>query len=225
MYKMMILISLTLLIFVSSSLVFDSVENLTGNSIQSLNSKKPAKKHSKGGLWKLTVSNNKNYRVYYRDPFTKKRYTYQLLQLHSHVKSEHTVNGKQYPFEIHFVHQLVTKAPKYKYQYLVIGILADHNKKRKRIFTRLNANKKSVIRALPNVVIGHRLIHYKGSLTTPPYNEAVNWFVVKRTYYISKKKVSGFHKDLKSKTGHLTNHRSVCKLYGRKLFSVSGSAK
>ncbi|KAF0719488.1 hypothetical protein As57867_000987, partial [Aphanomyces stellatus] len=30
--------------------------------------------------------------------------TYNSIQFHPHVPSEHTIDGKKYPFEVHFVH-------------------------------------------------------------------------------------------------------------------------
>ncbi len=31
--------------------------------------------------------------------------TYELIQFHCHAPSEHTVHGKHYPMEMHFVHK------------------------------------------------------------------------------------------------------------------------
>ena len=175
-----------------------------------------------GHTWQLNISDKSNYRVRYTDPVTVKHYEYELLQLHSHVQSEHTINGVRYPFEIHFVHKLITEDPSYQFQYLVIGILADYKSHSLKIFDQLNANQVSTISALPEVIRGHRLIHYKGSLTTPPYAEAVNWFVVRRTYFISEEKVKGFHEELKAKLGHDSNYRLTCNLDDRRLFSLRG---
>ena len=57
-----------------------------------------------GHTWQMNVPDSKNYFVKYTDPVTVKQYEYQLVQLHSHVPSEHTINDRRYPFEIHFVH-------------------------------------------------------------------------------------------------------------------------
>jgi carbonic anhydrase len=47
---------------------------------------------------------------------------YNFLQFHFHSPSEHTLDGKQYPLEVHFVHQKVGAS-----DLAVFGMLFDYD--------------------------------------------------------------------------------------------------
>ena len=55
----------------------------------------------------------------------KTKYKYNLQSFHFHLYSEHRIESKQYPMEIHFVHKNVDKSDKLN-ENLVIGILFDY---------------------------------------------------------------------------------------------------
>ena len=115
-----------------------------------------------------------------------KERTFDFVQFHFHTPSEHTVNGKQYPAELHFVHY-----HKDSERYTVLGMFLSDTEgtswPTKDFFKELdleNAGKDKVsvpmdflLNELPNK---GKYYHYLGSLTTPPCTEAVNWYVLKK---------------------------------------------
>lgn len=109
---------------------------------------------------------------------------YELRQLHFHTPSEHLIDGITYPMEMHMVHTLRGNPEKY----LVVGVLFREGAD--------NAFVEEVVAHVPGRS-GERFdgpmlldaqsalgriggyYHYEGSLTTPPYSEAVTWLVLK----------------------------------------------
>jgi carbonic anhydrase len=140
---------------------------------------------------------------------------YQLKQFHFHTPSEHTINGKHFPMEIHLVHQADDNS------LAVIGVLVMEGKH--------NSNFDQLIKYLPNVPgekkthdsvnieIGITVpkhlyaYHYIGSLTTPPCSENVQWLVLKNQITMSKEQITAFSSRLKN------NNRPVQPLNERKL--------
>lgn len=127
---------------------------------------------------------------------------YHLKQFHFHTPSEHTVNGKHFPMEIHFVHQAGDQT------LAVVGVLVQQGKH--------NANFDQLIKYLPNTAgekkthdsvsidialkIPKELYayHYIGSLTTPPCSENVQWLVLRNQISMSKEQVTAFSSRLKN---------------------------
>lgn len=122
--------------------------------------------------------------------------TYELAQFHYHAPSEHTVNGKSYPMEAHFVHKNA------KGDLAVIGVFmekGDENSAMKTVFENMpkeaNSNKKleaikiDASKMLPSTA---SYFHYKGSLTTPPCAEKVEWYVLKKPVTLSDAQLNAF---------------------------------
>ena len=107
--------------------------------------------------------------------------SYALAQYHFHTPSEHTVAGKHYPAEMHFVHMSADK------KLAVVGVFIEtgkHNRAFDPIWSNL-PKKQGEEKHLPNVKVDvdallpldHAMFRYDGSLTTPPCSEGVSWLV------------------------------------------------
>lgn len=142
---------------------------------------------------------------------------YSLLQYHIHAPSEHVINGKTYPLEIHFVHA----TPDGKLA--VIGVMAQEGK--------ANSEFQKILDHAPNSVSDLNLVNitmnpakllpgfknsfylYAGSLTTPPCTEGVNWYVLKNPIELSKTQIEDFEKF------YPDNARHAQDLHGRRVLN------
>jgi carbonic anhydrase len=121
---------------------------------------------------------------------------YKLLQFHYHAPSEHTVNGRFYDMEIHFVHQNASGS------LAVIGVFIDEgpeNLALREIWEYLPKRSGRTKKVAQEIINARDLIpehsgyyRYMGSLTTPPCSEGVNWFVMKQPIYASKAQLDKF---------------------------------
>jgi carbonic anhydrase len=111
--------------------------------------------------------------------------SYTLRQFHFHSPSEHTVNGEHFPIEVHFVNEADDGS------LAVLGVLVRSGAANPAIGSlwesvpeaRGNSNRTSLPEAFAeNLLYGavDGLLHYSGSLTTPPCTEDVQW-VIKKT--------------------------------------------
>jgi carbonic anhydrase len=132
--------------------------------------------------------------------------TYNFKQMHFHTPSEHLIDGITFPMELHIVSATENPASP---QYLVIAILFKMGEESKFINEFLNTipdhehsktdTKVGSIRFTdllslsPSGELGHHY-HYKGSLTTPPYTESVNWFVLKQIFEASPEQIKAINK-------------------------------
>lgn len=117
---------------------------------------------------------------------------YNLLQFHFHHMSEHTLGGKQFPIEAHFVHKAANGDG-----FAVIGVFFAEGPE--------NAVLAPVWAAMPNRpgeassdrrIDAARLLpassatfRYAGSLTTPPCSEVVAWTVFKEPVSASRDQI------------------------------------
>ncbi|HEX6891724.1 MAG TPA: carbonic anhydrase family protein [Chryseolinea sp.] len=147
--------------------------------------------------------------------FTLNDRTYNLKQFHFHTPSEHTVDGKHFPLEMHWVHQSSDGS------FGVIGLLFEEGK--------ANDNFAKIIEHMPslpgesthftdvkldlNVHVPKNIsaYHYIGSFTTPPCTENVEWLILRNKFTLSKGQIEAFSSRLKN------NNRPVQAMNGRKL--------
>ena len=138
---------------------------------------------------------------------------YTLAQFHFHSPSEHTVDGKHFPMEMHLVHKDAGG------NLAVIGVLIAEGKENpalaniERYFPptpgraqRIEGVFVNATDLLPASLASYR---YSGSLTTPPCSEGVAWFVLREPIEASKAQIAGFRAIIDG------NNRPTQPLHGR----------
>ncbi len=147
--------------------------------------------------------------------------TYSLLQFHFHAPSEHTLNGRSFPMELHLVHRNTAG------ELAVVGVFLEVGPGSRPLFddiftnapdvageeheTHAEMNAKSILPALASAAVQSPAVQmpgvggadqlgmigrynaYSGSLTTPPCSEGVSWYVLKDTVRISQTAVDRMH--------------------------------
>ena len=122
---------------------------------------------------------------------------FDLLQMHFHTRSEHSLSKKHFPLEAHFVHKNA------KGELAVVGVFFSIGKE--------NPTLAKIWEAIPETQGKEKDLklkgwspdsllpqarthyHYKGSLTTPPCSEGVDWNVFNTPLEVSKKQLERFH--------------------------------
>ncbi|MCV9387115.1 carbonic anhydrase [Reichenbachiella ulvae] len=124
--------------------------------------------------------------------------TYTLLQFHFHTPSEHHVDHKKYPMEIHFVHQNQAG------DYAVIAVLVEYGIRAnpflahfmKSLPTHVHEERRSHEKADPMEALprnNHKFFYYKGSLTTPPCSQNVSWVVMEKPVQATEIQIAQIH--------------------------------
>ncbi|MDI3321274.1 carbonic anhydrase family protein [Pinibacter soli] len=153
---------------------------------------------------------------------------YMSKQFHFHTPSEHLVDGMTFPMEMHIVNVLRDSANPNKNDYLVVAVLFKIGAENKFV--------KEFLNKIPNKEGGKTELHtgevklddliaefrnknlksyytYKGSLTTPPFTETVQWIVMKHVIEASEEQIM----TLEKMEGN--NARHVQAINDRKVFS------
>jgi carbonic anhydrase len=121
---------------------------------------------------------------------------HELLQFHFHAPSEHTLDGKQYPMEVHFVHRSSAGA------LAVVGAFIEEGAESQALIdaawdhlpleaeqTHVDADAQfNALELLPD----GSTFRYAGSLTTPPCSEGVAWHVFERPIQFSAAQIEKF---------------------------------
>jgi carbonic anhydrase len=142
-----------------------------------------------------------------------------LLQFHWHTPSEHEMEGRQTPMEMHLVHSRADGA------LLVIAVFIERG--------RANSTLGPMLRRLPSEsgatrdVAGVRLrellpdgrksFRYSGSLTTPPFTEPVRFIVMADRIKASRRQIGRFRELFPE-----GNSRDTQRLNGRRVRSDAG---
>lgn len=141
---------------------------------------------------------------------------YDLQQFHWHTPSEHEIDGRRSPMEMHLVHAAADGS------LLVIGALIEQgrtNRTLEPIFEDLPEHEGDT-REVEGIRIDDLLPHdrasyrYMGSLTTPPFTEGVRWIVLAHPITLSKRQIGAFRELFEE-----GNSREVQPLNGRTVSS------
>jgi carbonic anhydrase len=121
-----------------------------------------------------------------------------LLQFHFHAPSEHTVDGKRFDAELHFVHSNA------KGELAVVGVFlrkGKENKALKAVFDNAPSDVGTDAKPVAGAKVDLKAIlpsqtgyfTYGGSLTVPPCSEGVVWYVLKTPVEVSEAQIAKFH--------------------------------
>lgn len=118
---------------------------------------------------------------------------FELAQFHFHTPSEHAIDGRRSPMEVHFVHKSASGA------LAVVGVMIEGGG--------TNGLFEAIMAAAPALEgeagVGVRdpggllpsqagFYRYQGSLTTPPCSETVLWTVMKEPVQVSERQIQAF---------------------------------
>lgn len=149
---------------------------------------------------------------------------YEFKQMHFHTPSEHLVDGMTFPMEMHIVNSIPPVENHNVPQYLVIAILfkmGEENLFIAEFLDKIPSHAHDITLLKDNQVhlrdMFHNELrkeamnyyHYKGSLTTPPYTESVNWLVLKHIFEASPQQIERINRI------EGNNARHIQKMYDR----------
>lgn len=146
---------------------------------------------------------------------------YNLQQFHFHALSEHKLDGNQKPLEVHLVHQSEDKKT-----IAVIGVFYKEGAENKMLAKFLNDIPKQeghdfmnsfAYNAKELLPADKSYFNYKGSLTTPPCSEVVEWIVMEKPLEASKNQLEVLSKILKE------NYRPIQNTGSRKIGKYSAT--
>ena len=152
--------------------------------------------------------------------------TYYSKQFHFHTPSEHLIDGMTFPMEMHIVNVLKDSNSDKHPRYMVIALLFKMGHENKFLKEFLNAipieeekdslsatavNFEDLVKSIPENEQGY--FSYKGSLTTPPFSETVDWIIKKHILEASPEQIYMIEKM------EGDNARHVQALYSRKVLN------
>lgn len=143
---------------------------------------------------------------------------YKLIQMHFHHPSEHLLNGQSFEMEGHLVHQ------DDEGKYAVLGFFikpGEENGVLDEMWSKLPTEISVTNIVLDSAVnLGQllpkekRFFQYRGSLTTPPCTEGVQWFVLEHPIEMAQQQIEFFSSIFQQ------NSRPIQKLNNRKVFKI-----
>ena len=140
--------------------------------------------------------------------------SFALEQFHFHSPSEHTVNGHQFPMEMHLVHKASDGT---------VGVVAvlieqgQHNSAFDPLWENLPGPARSQRDSQVTIDVGKLLpkeqsyYRYRGSFTTPPCTEHVEWVILTQPVHLSNQQIARFRKVIDG------NNRPIQRLNGREI--------
>ncbi|CAK59287.1 unnamed protein product (macronuclear) [Paramecium tetraurelia] len=156
---------------------------------------------------------------------------YYAKQFHIHTPSEHTIDGKYYDLEIHFVHQAIQDSEQdcntVKNKLTVFGLMfqesssaTDYDAFKPWFDSNTTGEVESFdLNDFFSKLSDATYYHYNGSLTTLPCSQTVNWVVFQQPLPISTAQLKQFQDYLADSTLFPIKHnnRPIQHLNGRKI--------
>lgn len=139
---------------------------------------------------------------------------YKMISGHVHFQSEHQVDGKFFPLEVHLVHAAGSKL-------LVLGVFFRPGRFNPELQKYLNICKNRCIgnmdlrRLVRKSLKRKYLVNYEGSLTTPPCTETVTWIISTSPQEASPHQIEQYQ----NLTASDKDNRPVQPLNGRTLYT------
>lgn len=145
---------------------------------------------------------------------------YALRQIHFHEASEHTINGVRYPLEMHLVH---FSEERKDFAVLAVMAIEGHSSAPFNFLEQYLPLKTGETKSIDanfdlnlNLPDNRSYYTYKGSLTTPPCTEKVNWYIFNNPITVSLEQVKELQKLMP-----MNNYRNEQPLNGRKILNYS----
>ena len=141
---------------------------------------------------------------------------FSLEQFHFHSPSEHTIDGRHSPMEMHLVHKGADG------EVAVVGVMieaGEENAALEVLWQNLPTVENRANRTQMQIDVGavlpadHDYLHYTGSFTTPPCTEDVRWMMMRQPIQLSKAQIAAFRAIINN------NNRPVQPLNGRAIES------
>ena len=136
-------------------------------------------------------------------------FTYKILNIHFHLNSEHTINGKNYDMEMHIVHENTNTEDKNNLHMVIAYIfeIDDDDDEEKTFLDSIGFNTGEEVKNVnvKDIVKKEDVYYYKGSLTTPPCTEDVNWVVIEDIKKMSKRQFDKFEEYVKKINENYSN--------------------
>lgn len=137
-----------------------------------------------------------------------------LAQFHFHHPSEHKIDGRAFPMEVHFVHANANKS------LTVVGALMTAGKANPsfaKITSTMPRKRGPAVQADPTIdpygllPAGRGYYNYEGSLTTPPCSETVNWLLLTDPIEVAEADIAAFAKlfPMNARPVQKTNRRFI----------------
>ena len=142
-------------------------------------------------------------------------FTYKLLNIHFHLKSEHTINGENYDMEMHIVHENTNKEDKNNLHMVIAYIFEiDDDDEENSFINSIGFNTGEEVKNVnvKDIVQNEDVYYYKGFVTSPHCAEEVNWVVIDDIKSMSQKQFDKFEeyfKKLNSNYGDGNNRKSL----------------
>lgn len=142
---------------------------------------------------------------------------YDMLQLHTHQKSEHAINAVLYDTEVHTVHIRDSQHLLVIGQLFTVGKASVELQKYIDAATGKGSTTLNILDLYGGSIDKANLVLYEGSLTTPPCSESVRWVVHTKILTASEEQIAALFK----LAGGKIDNRPVQPLNGRNLVTLA----